>query len=281
MNKIFSLIVVIMLVVCAFVAPCCLADTGSEYTVKFYTSDTDFSSQTVSEGFFVTAPSVPLKQGYSFKGWTLDNTIAIPAIISITNYKVYSDVNFYAVFVPVEYKVTFVYYNSVGIEVSTSKSVAYKQFVELPLISDNVNGSLFVAWSSDNGQSTTDPILGVVLFTAQYNIAFYSVTYYDKDGIAIDSVSNSGLESVSTYTAPVVDGYNFAGWSLTPDGKPIDKDYRINGSTSLYAVYNLNFGAWYMNLDLGWQIALPLIAIFLVCLIIAIIKRIIFGRKRY
>ena len=48
----------------------------NKYTVTFYTDGgSNISSQTIEEGKTVTKPSEPTKEGYTFKGWYLNDSL--------------------------------------------------------------------------------------------------------------------------------------------------------------------------------------------------------------
>ncbi len=68
----------------------------TNYTVKFYNGETQFGdSQTIEEGSTVSAPTTnPTKEGYTFKGWALENGSTVRVTFP---YPIYEDVNFYAV----------------------------------------------------------------------------------------------------------------------------------------------------------------------------------------
>ena len=66
----------------------------TNYTVTFY-NGSQYAIQTIEKGKTVTAPAIsPTKQGYTFKGWALENGSTARVLFP---YEVWSDVNFYAV----------------------------------------------------------------------------------------------------------------------------------------------------------------------------------------
>ena len=71
------------------------ATPTTNYIVTFYNGNTFYGSLTIDEGATVEAPAIsPTKQGYTFKGWALENGSTARVLFP---YLVYSDVNFYAV----------------------------------------------------------------------------------------------------------------------------------------------------------------------------------------
>ena len=68
----------------------------TNYTVKFWNGETQYGdAQSIAEGETVSAPATsPTKDGYTFKGWALENGSTVRVTFP---YPIYSDVNFYAV----------------------------------------------------------------------------------------------------------------------------------------------------------------------------------------
>ena len=72
-----------------------VANPSVKYTVKFFDGSTELSSSKETEGTEINAPATnPTKQGYTFKGWALENGSTARVLFP---YEVWSDVNFYAV----------------------------------------------------------------------------------------------------------------------------------------------------------------------------------------
>ena len=72
-----------------------VANPSVKYTVKFYDGSTELSSSKENEGTEIEAPATsPVKEGYTFKGWALENGSTARVLFP---YEVWSDVNFYAV----------------------------------------------------------------------------------------------------------------------------------------------------------------------------------------
>lgn len=271
MKKIFIILLTALVLVSFCVALPTFAD--EMFTVRFYSSEGNFTTQTVTSGSYLSAPATPIKAGHTFKGWTLDGAANNPAVISVTTYRVYSDVDFFAVFMPNNYKVTFKYFNAAGIQVAVTQNVVYNDFPVVPDIPLEVNGSAFLAWNGD----TNAPVTAAITFTAEYNPQYFSVTYYDADGQIIDTVSRSGIEDITDYEAPQLGQKLFRGWALSSGSSAVVKNtYRINGDVSLYAVYGLDIIGWFEGLELWHQILVAVGILFALSLIISLLR----GRRR-
>lgn len=275
MKKILSCMVLILFVSIAFVGIGLMPVLAAEsYTVRFYTTESNFTTQTVVAGDNVIIPATPTKTGHAFKGWTLDNSVENPAIVNVSSFRVYADTDFYAVFTLNRYKITFKFYSSNGLLNEKTVDVYYNEMPEVPTVSNTVNGSSFIGWDKEISVATEN-----VTYTAQYSEKQFVVQYYGIDGEVINSVYKNGMSDLTSYEPEKIDGKNFKGWSLSEDSKKvIDENYRINSDVNLYAVYTEDLWAQYKSLSMGWQIGIPVILLVAVVFIFCLLKRIIGGR---
>lgn len=66
----------------------------NKYTVAFKDGETELSSQEVEHGKFASVPETPIKDGYTFVGWSVDGT----TVIAVESYTIIKDTTFIAVF---------------------------------------------------------------------------------------------------------------------------------------------------------------------------------------
>ena len=267
MKKLLLLLIVLIISTSMFLPLVCYAETN--YTVKFFVTATDFSSQSVAENGLVSVPTTPTKLGHAFRGWTLDDSVLNPSIVNITTYRITSDTNFYAVYSANNYKVSFRFYNEKGILTTDVQTVAFGGTAVAPEVPEEINGSIFNGWD----KPLTTQISETTVFEAQYNELLYTVTYVGIEDEILGTADKSGLVDVIDYAAPEVEGQIFIGWSLTKDGRVLDTNYRINKDTTLYAVYGVDFWYWYSHLNIVYQILLPLAIILALSLITGLFKR--------
>lgn len=247
---------------------------AESYTVRFYTIETNYTTQTVVSGDNVIIPATPVKQGYTFKGWTLDKTVNNPAIVNVSTYRVYKDVDFYAVFVPNTYKVTFKYYSSSGLLQEKTVDVLYNEMPQVPTISNDVNGSIFIGWDKEISVAVEN-----ITYTAQYSEKQYVIQYIGYDGEVVNSIYKNGMSDISSYEPEQIEGKIFKGWSLSLDSnKVIDESYRAFTDVKLYAVYTNDLWFQYKALPISWKIGIPLIGLFILVFIVCLLKK-IFGSK--
>lgn len=272
-NLKISILIMFLVLVLPFVCNV-FVSAAESYTVRFYTTETNYTTQTVVSGDSVIIPATPVKTGHAFKGWTLDNTVENPAIVNVSSYRVYSDVDFFAVFTPNRYKVTFKFYTSNGLLQEKVVDVLYNEMPKIPTISNDVNGSSFIGWDKEISVATEN-----VTYTAQYSEKQFVIQYIGYDGNVLNSVYKNGMSDLTSYEPEQIEGKNFKGWSLSPDSKNvIDENFRTNADVSLYAVYTEDFWYQYKQLSMAWQIGIPFIILVAVVFIICILKKIFGGR---
>ena len=186
--------------------------------------------------------------GYTFGGWGVDETAAMPA----------EDLTLTAQWNPIEVKVTF--YADYGIDIGAPVTNTYSYGDTIPLSHDLndyqfVNDGKFISgWSYGNAASDGAPITGeLVLIDCYYSYygSYYSVSGGDDDAMAPGEVhiyafwsyederctvtfNGNGATNVEPYTQAVDgggyvyvmlmknaytrDGYRFIGWNTEKDG---------------------------------------------------------------
>lgn len=223
-------------------------------------------------GAVPTLPTTtPAKTGYTFEGWGLSAT---GTAVLTTMPALYANTTFYAIFKPLTYEITWVYYNTAGILVTETDTVNYGVVPTAPDYSATVNGSQFVAWDSAVAAATTNKT-----YTATYNHAQYIVTYISGAEDTQEQIYASGVVDVSGQTAEPLDGYTFRGWTTRKDDRTtmIDENYRVKANTTLYAYYTINAESWFLSLAWYWQTAIIAGCVLVVLVVVAIILKKIKG----
>ena len=98
MNRLLkALIITILLIVTAVTLFSCNADTVSTYTVSFETDGgNSIPAVTVSCDSIITMPSDPVKEGYTFAGWFLDNDTFLESADTIIEAPLAGNITIYA-----------------------------------------------------------------------------------------------------------------------------------------------------------------------------------------
>jgi len=160
-----------------------------------------------------TRPEAP--EGYEqpeVDGWVDQNGDPVNFPITVPS----EDTTITPVFVPKNYKATFVFNNGT----TEDKTIAYLDVVTAPEAPE-IEGYKFIGWRDDAGaflkDATTMPARDIT-YTAIYEIITAGVNYY-VDGVLVGSASfEYGAEIptvIPTYSTPV--GYEFDGWYTDAD----------------------------------------------------------------
>ena len=167
----------------------------NQYTVKFVDGETEVKSETLDYGSAITAPEAPVKEGYTFKGWSSEVAETVPA----------EDVTYTAVWQINQYTITF---DTDGGSEVAAITQDYASAVTAP--SDPTKtGYTFKGW--DKEIPATMPAEDVAV-KATWEINQYTVKFVDGE----TEVKSETLDYGSAITAPedpVKEGYTFKGWS--------------------------------------------------------------------
>ncbi len=181
------------------------------YTVSFNTNcDAKIDSQIVTRGSVITAPSVPVNDGYTFNGWVYENTNTLFDFKTTITKTTALEIN-WEVEEKVEYTISF---DTLGGSLdSNNQVVCYGDDVTLP--TPLLTGYNFLGWYyNDNLISDGKWLIEEnVLLTAKWSLISYSITYELDNGI--NNVSNPDTYTIETEHVllnPIKDGYNFMGW---------------------------------------------------------------------
>lgn len=206
---------------------------GKEPTYKVVISINGVDTEVeVTEGAIPQKPEDPVKEGFDFKGWYLDEACT-------QEYKfdtpLNGDSSLYAYFTEKEYVVTFVVDG-------VSSDVTFK-WSETPTFSTpKKDGYVFKNWCLDEACSQdyafTEPVREPLTVYAKF-VEAYKVQY-----VVTPNASTDNSETVETElnTAPVkprnpqIEGYNFEGWFLDAEfTTAYNFDTVLDAGTAIYA----------------------------------------------
>ena len=181
----------------------------AKFTIKSVTLtfDTDGGSSvdsiTQNYGTEVTAPTDPIKEGYTFVGWTPAIPLTMPAENQI----------FTAVWEANQYTVTFV---TNGGSVVDSITQNFGSEITLPTtVKDGYN---FNGWYSDITletlvESLIMPLNGITLYADWVDVSTTAlVSFMDGESTLFTEVVTIGTPVTRPTTDPTKDGYTFVGW---------------------------------------------------------------------
>ena len=208
--------------------------TRITHTVTFDTGEgTGIDPQTVNHGEQAIDPGTPVRDGYTFTGWTLDGEpydFATPVTGDITlvaGWEKTPDPT------PVTHTVTFDAANG-GEPVKVM--VVDGEPVGKPA-DPTRDGYTFKGWTLDGEPyAFATPVTGdMTLEAAWEKLSEYTVTFDTQGGESIpaQTVTDGGYALEPPH--PTRDGYTFIGWRL--DGEPYDFSTPVTGNITLVAVW--------------------------------------------
>ena len=227
----------------------------AQFTVTFYEDSTmtKVLQQTENNyGVGISAPVATL-EGHNFAGWVDDATGKVVDFNAVVTTPA-RDVNYYATWDVIEYKLVYRTYNGVYKEYSVAYGTA-KADMPVPATDPTQPGYTFNGWSP--ALPETMPASQVVI-RAQWTKNVYNANFY-KDAGDAEAYDTFEVAYEDAITAPefdpTKDGYKFAGWST--DGKTVLDDLGTIGEADVdfYAVWteatNVEYKVehYYMDVD--------------------------------
>jgi uncharacterized repeat protein (TIGR02543 family) len=184
--------------------------TINQYTITFDSNQgTDVTSITQDYNTEVTAPSEPLRIGYSFSGWFSDVALENAYIFTTLTAE---DITLYAKWTINQYTITF--NSNEGTDVS---SIAQDYNTEVTEPSDPIRtGYTFSGWFSDvaleNAYTfSTISAINITLY-AKWTINQYTITFDSNQGTDVASITQDYNTEVTAPSDPIRTGYTFSGW---------------------------------------------------------------------
>ena len=180
------------------------------YTVTFNTNGgSSIPSATVAHNNTLTRPTDPIKEGYTLEGWYTDSELTTK--YNFSN-RVTNDMTLYAKWEVAKYRITF---NTNG--GPTINSIEVRRGEAIPTIEDPVRvGYTFKGWYNDSELTSifSDEVMpgrNITLY-AKWEANRYTITFNSNGGSKVDSIEADYNTAITEPTAPLKEGYKFAGW---------------------------------------------------------------------
>ena len=184
----------------ASISASCKVTIVEKYSVRFYDWDgTLLKSQRVLKGSAATAPSDPIRGGYTFTGWDKDFS-NVQSNLTVTALYEQNAPD------PIYYTVTFQDWDGTTLK---TEQVEQGKSATAPA-NPTREGYIFTGWDKDFSNVQND-----LTVTAQYkqNITYFTVTFFDWDGTELHTEQvEQGKDAVGP-SNPTREGYVFTGWS--------------------------------------------------------------------
>lgn len=165
----------------------------NKYNVVFTVDGEEYSKSSLEYGAAIKTPDAPTKTGYTFGGWTTDETV--PA----------HDVTYDATFNVNSYNVIF---NADNGTENTVYTLEYGSAITAPDAPEK-EGYTFAGWTPSVDGATVPA--NDITFTANWQVNSYKLSFV-VDGVATESSVDFG-SPITTPDDPKKEGYDFAGWT--------------------------------------------------------------------
>lgn len=187
---------------------------------------------TAEYGTPINPPSDPIRQGYTFKGWYLDEETTIPYEFTVMPAE---DITLYAKWEPNQVTVTFVYLDGRANTVVTGSVGS-----QLEEISPTRDGYSFEGWYKDNQFTDkftdfTFPVTSIYLY-ALWEPLDYTIEFVTGiEGVEVDPIT-APYNSRVDLPVPVAEGFKFLGWYTDPETTVLFEEHWMPlGGITLYA----------------------------------------------
>ena len=192
--------------------------TINSYTLTYQVDGTEYKTLSVEYGASITPEAEPVKEGYTFSGWSeIPTTMPAKDVVVTGTFTINSYTLTYQVDGTENKKLTVEYGASITPEAEPTKE-----------------GYTFSGWSEI---PTTMPAKDVTV-TGTFTINSYTLTY-QVDGTEYKKLTVEYGASITPEAEPVKEGYTFSGWSEIPNTMPA-KDVTVTGSFSINS-YTLTY----------------------------------------
>ena len=167
-------------------------------------------SETINYGDTLNKPEDPVKPGYTFNEWYLEDGTEYDFNTPVTE-----DISLNPKFEIIIYDIT---YNLNGGEASNQTTYTVED--EIKLNNPYKNGYIFNGWTGTGLVDKTENVIidkgstGSREYTANYIPVQYSISYELNGGIAVNPNSYT-IEDEITLNKPTKEGYDFIGWTGT------------------------------------------------------------------
>ena len=237
-KKIFSIMLVMLTALMCVMFVSCKAKDPKSYTVIFDFADGDsVASQTVVENRKVQKPQDPIKQGYIFLYWYLDD----PSVeFDFTTYQVTSNITLTAKWQEILiFTATFDTAGGGVIEDQTIDKYAQVQKPQDPI----KDGYIFRYWYLDDQNVefdfTTYQVTSDITLTALWEeFVSYTVTFDTVDGGVIESQTIVKYSQVQKPQDPIREEFIFLYWYLDDPKVEFDfETYQVKNDITLTALW--------------------------------------------
>ena len=202
------------------------------YTVRWYNGSTIVHAVTCKYNHAVTMPSTS-KSGYTFDGWSKNNSSSSAQYSVGTAYSVTSDTNFYAVFslIPARTYTVKLYKYGTLVKTLTSPSTTSTATVNLPTWEAD-EGEEFAGWTTVNGGTSVSSTNSITINSDTNLYAVFKYTHYEKEYTSTGTTTEASSKNGASFT--IKDAVPNTSWNGTETfNEPIAGGMTDSGTTPI------------------------------------------------
>ena len=212
-----------------------------KHTLKFETNGgSSIDNQHITHNHLASKPTDPLKEGYTFGGWFIDEQLTKPWDFAAD--QVTADTTLYAKWTINTYSVDFD--SNGGTLITSLTDIPFGTLLSQPTPPIK-EGYTFNGWYIDKQLTRSwdfaaDQVTADTTLYAQWTINTYSVYFDSNGGTLITSLTDIPFGTLlSQPTPPIKEGYIFGGWFID---EQLTKQWdftadKVTGDTTLYALW--------------------------------------------
>ena len=226
----------------------------STYTVSYDANGGSGApgNQTKTYGVDLTLSTVePKRSGYDFLGWSEIANATMATYQPGGTYTGNSNLHLYAIWKPLEYKVT--YYANGGVGAPTQQTKLHDVPLTLSSAKPSRTGYTFQGWGLSANATTVKYEAGAT-YTDNANVSLYAIWKANTYTVSYNANGGTGAPAAQTKThgvpltlssqKPTREGYAFQGWGTSASATTVKyaagASYTADAGITLYAVWKAN-----------------------------------------
>lgn len=183
-----------------------VADISYSYKVDFVVDDVVYNSQNVQRNDYAVLPETPIKDGYTFLGWSLNK---VDIVENINSQSVVKNLTYYALFEK-SFNVNFL----IGEEIYDSQLISENGSANVPEVPVK-DGYAFIGWTSSNSNDLNDVVSNISDLVVTSDINYYALFVEDYEG-RYDVLIYDGIEIGYVQVVNLdFEIHLYYGWALT------------------------------------------------------------------
>lgn len=228
-----------------------------EYHVVFDDPEADppdgWRTTTVEVTIPFGMPANPVRTGYKFEGWSESATGG--GTVGNNFFPTKKVTTLFGKWTPLNYTLT---WNANGGTGGTTTQQKYDETVAPPGTAPTRTGYIFDGWYLDKNCTTPltsgTLVTGAATFYAKWKAVEHTITWNtDYTGGSITTTQQDYDEQLAVLTAPVREGYTFAGWYTQQGGRGTRAEGygKVRGDVTFYAYWTQNVMSY--TVDVEWD----------------------------